>query len=138
MSEPARADRRWARLGHAAIVVAGVVLWACAAREVPAAWPEQSAASPAAEAAPQAVVTRALSEAPPLPGESSSWVGLGTPGSTVEHEHAAAGHDPGGGAQGSQDVVVYACPMHPEVVAERPGQCPKCGMALVERDGGKK
>lgn len=25
----------------------------------------------------------------------------------------------------------YTCPMHPEVVAGQPGQCPKCGMDLV-------
>ena len=25
----------------------------------------------------------------------------------------------------------YTCPMHPEVVREAPGDCPKCGMALV-------
>src|SRR5262249_20800645 len=24
----------------------------------------------------------------------------------------------------------YTCPMHPEVVSDRPGSCPKCGMAL--------
>jgi Cu+-exporting ATPase len=24
----------------------------------------------------------------------------------------------------------YVCPMHPEVVSDRPGNCPKCGMAL--------
>jgi Cu+-exporting ATPase len=24
----------------------------------------------------------------------------------------------------------YVCPMHPEVVSDRPGSCPKCGMAL--------
>jgi FtsP/CotA-like multicopper oxidase with cupredoxin domain len=27
--------------------------------------------------------------------------------------------------------VVYACPMHPEVVQQGPGRCPICGMALV-------
>jgi Cu+-exporting ATPase len=31
--------------------------------------------------------------------------------------------------------VVYTCPMHPEVRQDRPGACPKCGMAL-ERVGG--
>ncbi len=25
----------------------------------------------------------------------------------------------------------YTCPMHPEIVRDRPGSCPKCGMALV-------
>lgn len=27
--------------------------------------------------------------------------------------------------------VVYVCPMHPEVVGDEPGSCPKCGMKLL-------
>jgi len=25
----------------------------------------------------------------------------------------------------------YTCPMHPEVITDKPGKCPKCGMTLV-------
>ena len=28
-------------------------------------------------------------------------------------------------------VVQYTCSMHPEVVQDTPGKCPKCGMKLV-------
>lgn len=28
----------------------------------------------------------------------------------------------------------YTCTMHPDVSADKPGLCPKCGMELVERD----
>jgi hypothetical protein len=27
----------------------------------------------------------------------------------------------------------YTCPMHAEVVQDKPGSCPKCGMKLVEK-----
>ena len=27
--------------------------------------------------------------------------------------------------------TIYTCPMHPEVVQNEPGKCPKCGMELV-------
>jgi Cu+-exporting ATPase len=30
----------------------------------------------------------------------------------------------------NQTAGVYTCPMHPEVVQDHPGDCPKCGMAL--------
>jgi hypothetical protein len=28
--------------------------------------------------------------------------------------------------------VKYTCPMHPEVISDKPGKCPKCGMTLVK------
>jgi hypothetical protein len=32
----------------------------------------------------------------------------------------------------------YTCPMHPEVVTDHPGECPKCGMTLVPMKAEKK
>jgi Ni,Fe-hydrogenase III large subunit len=32
--------------------------------------------------------------------------------------------------------IEYVCPMHPEVVSEEPGSCPKCGMSLVAHEAG--
>ncbi len=33
-----------------------------------------------------------------------------------------------------EDTAVYTCPMHPEVVSQAPGKCPKCGMTLERAD----
>jgi hypothetical protein len=144
-----------------------VGLAACSSRDVPTVWPEQSAASPRAAAAPIAVVTQALDSHPPLPGQApTGWAGLdaseapahgqGSPrGGSDEsdsreseshqhgsHQHGShqhgAEHQPaeGSGTSGKavDDAVVYTCPMHPDVVADRPGKCPRCGMNLVKRD----
>ena len=32
----------------------------------------------------------------------------------------------------SLKIAKYTCPMHPEIVMDHPGNCPKCGMKLVE------
>lgn len=31
------------------------------------------------------------------------------------------------------EKVTYVCPMHPEIVSDKPGDCPKCGMKLKAR-----
>ncbi|MEK9176449.1 MAG: copper-translocating P-type ATPase, partial [Patescibacteria group bacterium] len=33
-----------------------------------------------------------------------------------------------------ENMKVYTCPMHPDVVSDKPGTCPKCGMRLVETE----
>jgi FtsP/CotA-like multicopper oxidase with cupredoxin domain len=35
------------------------------------------------------------------------------------------------GPEGGVDTGVYACPMHPEIVASWAGKCPQCGMKLM-------
>jgi len=50
-----------------------------------------------------------------------------------EHDHAAAISCPSCAAAEQVEVegpARWTCPMHPEVVSDQPGPCPKCGMAL--------
>ncbi len=43
------------------------------------------------------------------------------------HEHNNTNHEHG------EMMTQYTCPMHPEVVKDEPGKCPKCNMDLVEK-----
>ena len=45
----------------------------------------------------------------------------------ADHAHAGHAHDAGGSG-------AYTCPMHPEVISDAPGKCPKCGMNLVKAE----
>jgi len=51
---------------------------------------------------------------------------------TATHQHAAAEHEAESSRQ--RKAGAYTCPMHPEVRQDKPGDCPKCGMAL-EKSG---
>lgn len=33
-----------------------------------------------------------------------------------------------------EKTQTYTCPMHPEVISDKPGKCPKCGMGLVLKE----
>ena len=61
----------------------------------------------------------AKAEAPSVPGDCCG--GKGSDHS--QHEHGAAAVKPSSAAK-------YFCPMCPGVAADKPGDCPKCGMAL--------
>jgi Cu+-exporting ATPase len=56
------------------------------------------------------------------------------------NKSTGAEHAQGHKAHGEK-ADIYTCPMHPEVVQDGPGDCPKCGMALEPRmprtSGGK-
>jgi hypothetical protein len=38
----------------------------------------------------------------------------------------------------NQQPAIYTCSMHPEVVQDKPGNCPKCGMNLIEKKASPK
>jgi len=44
---------------------------------------------------------------------------------TVQHEKVQK--------KNLQAKTVYTCPMHPEVIRDKQGKCPKCGMILVKK-----
>src|SRR5881396_1527102 len=47
-----------------------------------------------------------------------------------EHSCCHTPHEPEGGAVTPSAAAKYFCPMCPGVKADKPGDCPKCGMAL--------
>ncbi|ABG03108.1 Ni Fe-hydrogenase III large subunit-like protein [Rubrobacter xylanophilus DSM 9941] len=114
--------------------------------ELPAALRRAAAVVYAQMMRPRAVLAAGAGDLSPLPGADVS-VGL----SQEELEEGVArlrtafargAFAPG--AAGFEPEMLrarteYACPMHPEVVQDEPGACPKCGMELVSReaaDGG--
>ncbi|WP_227662954.1 heavy metal-binding domain-containing protein [Marinobacter daqiaonensis] len=48
-----------------------------------------------------------------------------------DHNHD---HSEGEGHKQEKAETEYTCPMHPEIVRDEPGSCPKCGMDLVARE----
>ena len=44
---------------------------------------------------------------------------------------------PAPGASADAQARKYTCPMHPEVVEDKPGKCSKCGMTLIPKQGEK-
>ena len=57
---------------------------------------------------------------------------LGVTGcSKSEHEHSTG--EQSGNEHSAAAKIQYTCTMHPEVVQDTPGNCPKCGMKLVEK-----
>jgi hypothetical protein len=73
-------------------------------------------------------------------GETASTTGSVKPG-----ERVAVEFDETGGAKTAltlrlgepQKAMRYSCSMHPEVVSDKPGKCPKCGMNLTPAEASK-
>lgn len=60
-------------------------------------------------------------------------------GNELTHPGGGTAHDTRGIQRNSptsrpattQAAMRYTCPMHPEIVSDKPGKCPKCGMKLI-------
>lgn len=110
---------------RACVVLFAAFLWACVAGPPPERKRGLDPSNPDAPESNPLPVSTALA---PEPGHAEE------PEKGRDHE----GHPPGAmqhGEHGSAEpgVAEYTCPMHPEVSNPAPGQCPKCGMALVPR-----
>jgi multidrug efflux pump subunit AcrA (membrane-fusion protein) len=46
-------------------------------------------------------------------------------------------HNPGVAEQAKQAKVIWTCPMHPQIILDKPGECPICHMTLVKREEAK-
>lgn len=135
-------------MGKLTLVATLVLLVGCAARYRGMSLSNDHPANPDAPMEPAAPHGRILdvSAADPIvpgqaPGMQHEEHDMGTAGSTestTSHssEHTGtAGHGEAA-SQSSDAKVIYECPMHPEITADKAGErCPKCGMRLVPRKG---
>jgi len=124
-----------------------LLLVGCAATK-PMAVGDDHPASANAAAAPLPEPSRTLAttqpaDEPPQPEavhahdrDQHDMGGMNMPGMGGTHVPAAATGPSAGATQPSARQAIYTCPMHPEVVSDKPGQCPKCGMTLVKKGGG--
>ncbi len=120
--------------GTLCVLLGSLILFGCAGAIRLQPLPADHPANPEAPEAPMQAPPQTLREAP---GGSSEDPGASPSEHPMDHQH-----EPGGGGQtqpptGEPDPpegAVYTCPMHPEVRESAPGRCPKCGMALKQRE----
>jgi len=113
------------------LIVAGLALsaWACASVPVPATRLPGSPAHPeAAEAITPAATATLTDEAAPDPSGATR---APSPESNTHEGHVMS--TPNAPASQASPAVVYTCPMHPQIEAQKPGTCPICGMTLVPK-----
>ncbi len=108
----------WLRIVVVLTLGAGVVSAGCASAEMPVI---QTAADPGAPVA-DAPMSNVLQ-----PSFDPDALAPAGPGATGGHQ----GH--GMPSEPAQADAGFTCVMHPEVMSDKPGNCPKCGMVLVPK-----
>ena len=109
------------------MTLAGLLLAACASVPAPA---TRSPQNPAHPGAPEAVTPPA--DPVLMTGDDAAPQPVPAPPKIEMDMHE--GHImPSPASSPTPETAVYTCPMHPEVKADKPGSCPVCGMALVEK-----
>jgi hypothetical protein len=108
-------------------MTAALLLQGCAARSPLPALSLSHPANPDAAEAPAPACSGTLSAAEPV--SIPAQAGLARHGE-MHTEHGSGALPVSWPAT---QAVAYTCPMHPEIVSDAPGKCPKCGMSLVPK-----
>jgi len=67
------------------------------------------------------------------PADSVSQSALPTGAAAIDSAKSKAAAASAASGQAAKALVTYTCTMDPDVVTDKPGRCPKCGMELVEK-----
>lgn len=65
-----------------------------------------------------------------MPGVSHDMKGM-------QHQMPTARPEQTSAPATRQATAVYTCVMHPDVISDKPGKCPKCGMKLMLKKGAR-
>ena len=130
------------RLGTATLAMAAaLLLGACASEPTPR--PARlDPANPAAAESPALAVNSLAGGGPALEASPPAAEPAEPPAPAAaahgEHQHGAAAAPAETGAKdqpagADKKATTYTCPMDADVVSDKPGRCPKCGMNLVPK-----
>lgn len=115
-------------------------LGGCVSSAPPQALPPNHPANPDAPEAALAAPSQTLAAAQPssMPSTDESMPAMagmqhdGMQG--MSHDMPGMTHaKPSSQPTSTQAATVYTCKMHPEIISDKPGKCPKCNMKLVPK-----